>query len=559
MSRMESNMSLPKAILCVILSALSLSLGIPNELLPGSSILLGFAALVPLYTLLRSTRSWSLAAVYGGFMMMSVHLISSFWLAYFKEFAIFTLGASALAYLVMGLLAGWLLKYSLSFPSHLRPFVFAAVWTVWEWFKSIGFLAYPWGTLMMSAPHVKSLIQIADITGAWGVSFLIALCSSVCAELLAQNRFRPFSLLPVYRSLLFTAFVLLLTLTYGNMRLSTLPASEESINVVLVQQNTDPWDEPNAEVPLLVSQRLTREAILNSPVKPDLVIWSESVLPWPYQEYRNHYALFPRSDPFRAFLSEIDTPLLVGAPVLVNRERKEYANSVILLSPDGKKSDWYGKIQLVPFAEYMPFTEYAWVRKTFDTLVGFSSGWQPGTEFKSLSVKTRDGRNISFATPICFEDAFASHVARLYRTGSSLLINLTNDSWSKTDSAEMQHYAIASFRAIELRTTLIRSTNAGYSAVIDPAGTILYDMPLFTEAAISANVPIYRHGLTFYARFGDWLPTLFALLLAVLFAYKAILDILASRTLTYNNKWLTRITHATQNTGFLTFSDYDRD
>ena len=99
------------------------------------------------------------------------------------------------------------------------------------------------------------------------------------------------------------------------------------------------------------------------------------------------------------------------------------------------------------------------------------------------------------------------------------MINLTNDSWSKIESAEYQHFAIAYFRAIELRTSLIRSTNGGYTTVINPKGEILRDLPLFKEGTLSIDIPLYTHKTTPYALFKDWLPLLLFIIL-ILYIWK---------------------------------------
>lgn len=511
-------------LLGIALTGITLSLGIPNELLHDGSALLGLVCLVPLYRSLMGSKSWAAAGFAGGLSMGLVHLLSSFWLAYFKEFAIFTLGGSALANALFGIVVGWLLRWALLRPKWARPFLFTAVWTLWEWFKSTGFLAYPWGTLVMTSRSFTSLIQIADITGAWGISFMLALINAVIAETTYLHPskilhfFRePGSTRRLYRmtgtrTLAFTAFILVLVVSYGRYRLTSLGEPETTLAVSMIQHNADPWD-PNEETAITESERLTREAIAARGGKPDLVVWSESTLPWPWEQYRGYYKRYPGDDPMIDFLKEIDTPLVAGAPVLVNPETKGYSNSVIYLSPEGSVIDWYAKIQLVPFAEYMPFTDHEWVRKFFNTLVGFSSGWVPGKEFKSFTVMNAQGTELRFSTPICFEDAFSPVVADLHGTGSDLLVNLTNDSWSETDSAETQHFAIASFRAIELRTTMLRSTNAGYTCVIDPTGRVLADLPLFESGFLNADVPIYHRRVTFYARFRDWLPAALALII----------------------------------------------
>jgi apolipoprotein N-acyltransferase len=493
-------------------------MGIPNEVLTSGSALLGLVALIPLYCALREVKTWRGAGFLGGVMMMLVHAISSFWLAYFKDFAIFTIGGSSLYNFFIGIVVGWVLRWSIRFPKHIRPFMFAMAWTIWEWFKSIGFFAYPWGTLVMTSRDLKLLIQIADITGTWGITFLMSLVSAILAEFVAElptlKHSRNIVTSTLFRSACFTAGLLALASLYGAIRLVTLPQSETSLDVVIVQQNADPWEDGGVPVTVLQSQQLTEEAIASAGKKPDLVIWSESVLSWPpYRENRLYYGRTPKDYPFAQFMQNIDTPLLVGSTVVVDPENDGMSNSAILIAPDGTQLDWHAKVQLVPFAEYMPFTEYEFVRTFFDAIVGFSRGWVPGTSVEPMVVTDKKGREIRIATPICFEDAFPALNARAYNRGSDLIINLTNDAWSKTDSAEMQHFTIASFRSIELRTTLVRSTNGGYSVVVDPSGTVIADLPLFKSTSLFTTVPVFPHVTTFYARFGDWFPSLLCLLL----------------------------------------------
>lgn len=512
----------PQALfVCAILSALTLSAAIPNELISSGSALLGLVALVPLYCALLKVRTWRGAGLLGGIMMMLVHALSSFWLAYFKDFAIFTIGASSLYYFFIGIVVGWILRWSLRFPSYLRPFMFAIVWTVWEWFKSIGFLAYPWGTLVMSSRDLRLLIQIADITGTWGITFLMALVSAILAEAATAvatgtrpiRRSADVTASAIFRPACVAAGLVAAACLYGAIRLATLPESASSLDAVIVQQNADPWEDGGVPVTVLSAERLTEKAIAASGKKPDLVIWSESVLSWPpYRENTSYYRRVPEEYPFAEFMRNIDTPLLVGSTVLVDPENDGLSNSVILVAPDGKQLDWHAKVQLVPFAEYMPFTEYEFVRTFFDAIVGFSRGWVPGTSVEPMAVTDKAGRTIRISTPICFEDAFPALNARAHNAGSDVIINLTNDAWSKTDSAEMQHFVIASFRSIELRTTLVRSTNGGYSVVVDPSGTVLADLPLFVSTSRMVRIPVYPRVTTFYARFGDWFPALLCIL-----------------------------------------------
>ncbi len=504
-----------------LLSALLLALGIPNEVFALGFAPAGLISLIPLYIALRSRPSWHLSGFLGGLMMMTVHLISSFWLLFFKDFAIFTLGGSTLFCFLIGVPAGYALRLAMDQKVYLRPFAFALAWTLWEWTKSTGFFAYPWGTIIMSSRSLLPLIQIVEITGTWGLSFLLSLIGALGAELLLyQGSWKKIltkecsgELLILRRSAVFTLSLVLLASIWGLTRIYASSESTKAVTVVMVQHNTDAWDEEDGvRKAITTSMRLTRDAIASDERPVDLVVWSESVLGHSYLENRRYFDVFPAEDPFVPFLNEIGVPVLVGSPVLVNRDERKWSNSVILLSPQGEQLDWYAKIQLVPFAEYMPFTEHEWVKKFFDKIVGFSSGWQPGTEYKNMAVTTTVGETVRFATPICFEDAFALLNTRLYNTGSEMLINLTNDSWSKTASAEYQHFVIASFRAIELRVPLLRSTNGGYTAAIDPVGRVTADLPLFEEASLKVTVPLYERVQTLYSRWGDWFPQLLSFL-----------------------------------------------
>ena len=139
--------------------------------------------------------------------------------------------------------------------------------------------------------------------------------------------------------------------------------------------------------------------------------------------------------------------------------------------------------------------------------------WNPGTEYKVFGIKNSEGKTVNFTVPICFEDAFLAVCLNLHNAGSEVLINITNDSWSKTKSAEYQHFVVAHFRAIELRTTLVRSTNSGYSVVVDPKGNVIASLPLFKAESLYTEVPVYEHKKTFYASYKDWFPIMMFLIL----------------------------------------------
>ncbi|MBQ9495680.1 MAG: apolipoprotein N-acyltransferase [Treponema sp.] len=558
----------------VIFSAILVSLAIPNELFLLGSPYIALVALIPLYMAIAKCRSYKTAFWLGMLHTTTVHILSSFWLAFFKDFAIFTLGASAAGTSVIGMILGRMLflpyahasaKSTLlenaaikSYRIPLRIFWFAVVYTLYEWFKSagLGFLAYPWGTLSSTAFRWHLLMQIADLTGTYGISFLFALCSAVCAEglLLAEKLPQaptPHALLASFKNAVHVFVILLaLSFVYGAYQYAKPRTPQKKLNAVLVQQNSNPWDEISDNDSIMRSQRLSEEKIKELRARgetADVVVWSESVLRYAFPQAENHYAHAPEDEPLLEFIKRMNTPFIIGGAYLVDSIAHSYNNAALLFDADGNFRASYGKIHLVPFAEVLPGTEYKLVRQLMQRVVGISAGWVAGDQYVCFDMpaqwhgqkQKKNAKIVSLAdtmheqiekenarplvrvsTPVCFGDAFPADVCRpLFLHGCEVFINLTDDSWSHTKSAEYQHFVIASYRAIEFRTTLVRSTNAGYSVVVDAAGNILADMPLYEEGAIAASIPVYERQMTVYALLGNWLPALFAIITLAYCAY----------------------------------------
>lgn len=505
-------------------SALLGALALPNELFLQGAWPLGFCALAPLYIVLKSCekpgRAALLGAIYGGLH----HSLSSYWLYFYRGFAFWTLGSTTIAYAAIYAVAATYAQFLLSGKNRAyRPFVFALGWTVLEYFKSIGFLGYPWGLIPYSLSSLPLLLQIADITGVYGLSFLLALSSAIVAEWSENPGFGAEKL----RRGAFFLVLLSLCLAYGLYSMQrTIPVKSE-FKALLVQQNTDPWVAGEAAA-LRSNVELTKKALAEdsfgaAPPDLDLIVFSENSLRRPLDDFRQWYSRNPPEEPLLPFLAETGIPLLTGSPIVLDWDTYEATNSVILVSPEGEVLDSYAKIHPVPFAEAIPFWEYQWFRNFMRNTVGLESGWIMGTEYRVFDLRLRSspGKTLRFSTPICFEDAFAELCRRYFLQGADLLINLTNDSWSRTRSAQIQHWAIARFRAIENRRTLVRSTNSGVSCVVDPWGRSLVELPQFEAGTMLVRVPVYADsGLSVYGRFGDW----FALLCLLLLVFAAVLN-----------------------------------
>ena len=169
-------------VLQVVFSALTLTLALPNELYNLGQPFLAFICLFPLYTALNSSSSYKRTAFLFSLHVLCVHLTSSFWLANFRGYGIFSLGASALGTAFIGFCSGLVFfgakiiaknapQKESFFEPFLRVLIFCSWYVFWEYFKSVGSMGYPWGTLSMAVYRFKIFTQFADVTGVWGITF----------------------------------------------------------------------------------------------------------------------------------------------------------------------------------------------------------------------------------------------------------------------------------------------------------------------------------------------------------------------------------------------------
>ena len=552
-----------------VFSGFMLSAAIPNEFYLFGCPVFTLISFIPLYLIFNKIKDFKLAFLAFFLQTLTTHLVSSFWLAYFKDFAIFTLGASALGTACIGGAFGlyfFLPYYSSGSQNKLnenslklqifqapifRILYFAAIYTLYEWAKSSGFLGYPWGTVSSAMYKWPLLMQTASVTGTYGITFVIIMFNAIAAEFLmlyyGNYSLQKTKYCQTVQMAKLLGMLLALMLLHGLVQYDIVRKPIKELTAILVQQNSNPWDEDSDEKSILVSQRLTQEKIDELKMqdrKADLVIWSEGCLHKNFPGGENYYTWFPPEKPLVEFVKDIKVPCIFGGSVTRSRKimhngkkvsRREYYNSALLFDEDGHYRGYYAKNHLVPFAEALPFMEVPAIHAFMEKVVGISAGWTPGDQYVYFDVPCRVTENfklpavkdidlnkdymqqkleektpytVRLSTPICFDDAFTDIMRPLFLNGCELFVNITDDSWSLKRSSEIQHFVIASYRAIEYRTTLIRSANAGYSVVVDPAGKVIADQPLFEESSIVYDVPVYEHKMTTYARFGNWLPYL---------------------------------------------------
>jgi apolipoprotein N-acyltransferase len=476
--------------------------------------LLAWVALVPLHIALdgisRRTQAFWLGWLSG--------IIASTGIMSWVVTAMHTYGKVPLvfSYGIMLLLTAYLGLYVALYSAGVVWFrmlvprygLFAApcLWVTLELLRTYVLSGLPWSLLGYSQYRQLDLIQIADHLGVYGVSFLIVLTNVALAELYLW-------LMPLFRGFrparlpweLVTAAGILVSLSWAYS--TSLIASDAvsrpqaTLQVGVVQPNIDQaikWDQAFRDETLRRYDRLTESFGYGA----DLVIWPEAATPFIY-EREPLYQLKLVDMANRA-----SAPLLFGSPaVRFDTDRKPFLlNSAYLLSPDGELLGRYDKQHLVPFGEYIPLKSSLlfFLEKMVEGIGDFQAG--PGPTILSFQLKESDGatvaRRVKFGVVICYEVIFPDLVRRMATAGAEFLVTITNDAWFGDSSAPSQHFSMVVLRSVENHLAFARAANTGISGFIDPFGRIIEASPIFTQAALQAEIPI-RQTKTFYSRHGD--------------------------------------------------------
>jgi apolipoprotein N-acyltransferase len=403
----------------------------------------------------------------------------------------------------------WLRK---SFPRYAllgAPFL----WVTLEWLRTYLFSGLPWDLLGYSQYQWLPVIQVADHTGVYGISFLVVLVNVALTDVQqwSLERFRPSSrempAVPFPWPTPATAVLALaVTLWYGQAHLkdSSSTSSASSIRIGLVQANIDQahkWDAAYRRETLDRYQRLTEQAATNV----DLLIWPEAATPF----------LFEREPDYsREVLRLVEThraPLLFGSPALRHYPtgRPYLLNSAYLLAPDGTVRGRYDKQHLVPFGEYIPLKSS--LLFFLDKLVEGIGDFEAGTAATVLSVSDKpdmppavpaEGSSPRFGVVICYEVIFPNLVREFVAGGAEFMVTITNDAWFGASAAPFQHFGMVVLRAVENRRAFARAANTGISGFIDSQGRILSATPIFEERAVTGVISTERT-VTFYTSYGD--------------------------------------------------------
>ncbi len=407
------------------------------------------------------------------------------------------------ASLITLLLCSYLALYPALFGAasvHLRngnPGLFfisaPLLWTALELSRTYVISGFPWALLGYTQYRLIPVIQIADITGVYGVSFLIVLVNVSVTEFLVSRK--------NWTAIAVAIFAIALTLGYGFFKLRSAELSD-SINVSVVQGNIEQskkWDPAYQSEVVAVYKTLTLESLKE---RPDLVIWPETATPFHFDGRFNNDK--PLTDDLITFVKQNKVPLLFGSPVYTILPNRHIIsrNSAFFLSGEGQVVAQYSKIHLVPYGEYVPLkTIFFFINKLTQAL----GDTEAGHTYTLMTVPYGDQgqrKETKFCTVICYEIIFPNLVRRFVEQGASLITTITNDAWFGKTAAPYQHFSMAVFRAVENRVPVARAANTGISGFIDAQGRILGTTRIFTQAYLTHKL-VPGSEKSFYTLYGD--------------------------------------------------------
>ena len=508
----------PWAFAATLLSAFLVAIAMPSFVDLDGFPLLGWVAWIPLFLVLRSAR-FGHGVFYGITFGAFTTLLSSYWLG---TFSLVSLQITVLFFLVYWAIFTPLALLLYRRIRFARVLVFPLALTLFEYLRSIGFLGYPWALAAHSQYAVLPIVQMTEVTGVWGLSFLVLLGNSAIAEFLgaAINRFsarrttlhaRP--VVTVRRTFGWLAGV---TLLVGAVALAGTvvlalhadpPKDAPVVTVAQIQQNNDPRKSDYANT----FETLTTLTDATTEADPDLVVWSETafvpnIRRWSEDDsIRRFNRLVSR---FLEYQESLETWLVTGNDdyeIVRDEDGNEIErlsyNGAVLFDDEGRRRETYRKIRLVPFTEHFPYREQ--LPRVYALLLEFDVNfWEQGTEQTVFEHPL-----FTFSTPICYEDVFPNYVRGFVRAGADVILNISNDYWSLAETQAKQHFVAGLFRAVENRRPVLRTTASGVTGQIDPYGRIVRTLPQFEEAALVSRVPIDPDPpTTLYTRWGDYFP-----------------------------------------------------
>ncbi len=471
---------------------------------PARLRMLAWIALVPLFVVLRRAGTRSALILSWAFTVAVAYLTGDWFpravATYYDQPAVvgvgFFLGVSSI------MAAPYVMAFALCYRwlgcyrgcGHVL--LTAAAWVASELSRARLLGGNPWVLLGYSQVGAEPLVQVADVTGVYGVSFVLAAVNAALAEVWLAARNGDRSMRPAVRGLAAAGMAAMLVAAHGAARLSAAATASQPFRVAVVQGNLDlgsQWQKDFYGRNLDVYLRLTQEVIgADAPV---LVVWPENAMSF----FVDSELLYQQA--IGAVLGPAHVQLVAGGPRFVTEQSlRRYYNSAFLIASDGSVVARYDKQRLLPFAEYFPFASLTFLRRSFGKVREFT----PGAPTPPLSTVAGQAGVV-----ICNEALFPEIVSERVRSGADFLVNLSNDSWLNDAKFSAIVSDMVTVRAIEQRRYLVRASTAGPSTVVNPMGRITASAA-FPSRSVITGIVRPGSGATLYARLGDTFAALCA-------------------------------------------------
>ena len=397
--------------------------------------------------------------------------------------------------------------------NNLRlAFVLAAAWTTVEWLRGWVFSGFGWNNLGVALHDYWPLIQITDLTGVAGLSFLVAFANVIVLttayRLVVEARTR---VMRPHFDFTVTMAAIVGVLIFG-LRATQISPPTKPLRVAAVQSNVPQTQKFDPQFTRRIFDQFRRlsEIALRSNPPPDLLVWPESSMPGPVLADQESYKFV------MDLAASADTDLLLGT---IDVDQQDVYNAALLVSDGGEHVQVYRKIHLVAFGEYVPG------RHTVPLLAQIVGNQVPA-DFKAgkePTVFTLTNSEIHVAPLICFEDTIGELTRQFVlpnetSPGANLIVDVTNDGWFQRSAGSHQHLANAIFRCAETRRPMIRAANTGVTCFINQFGRVTQMLrddtgSTFTEGVLTGEIKVpTEQELTFYVRHGE----LFAKMCAVI-------------------------------------------
>jgi len=352
------------------------------------------------------------------------------------------------------------------------------IWTALEYVKSLGLLGFPWVALGNSQVNYLYLIQIAEFTAVYGVSFWVILIN-VC--IIYWIKFR-------YRSTILLSFIIFLfPFCIGFVLLENQSQISSKMNITSIQPNIHLIDK-HGRSPLQNLEEIIKTTDRYITDSTQLVFWPETAVNTFIHKNSKTEKII------KNYLKDKQFELLTGFPESEKSVKgNKYFNSIGQFNQNGLIES-YQKIHPVPMAEHIPLSSI------FPSLKKLNLGqanWEIGENYTIFETD-----KIKYSGVICYESTYPSLVRKFVNAGADFIAVLVNDGWYETPPEPQQHAVQSIFRAIENRRTIVRSANTGISMVIEPSGEITTETILNEKTGINSTIKLNSKS-TFYTKYGD--------------------------------------------------------